>query len=152
MSEENVDTTIGSNVKMEGNLKNAGSISVNGGVTGEIHSDENVIVGETATIKGPIFAKNVTVSGLVEGPIDATERLELRETAKVNGDVTMTQLIIQQGAAFNGKSVMRQTEGSAPTPASALPTPPRRKNTDEALTVLLGEEEEEGEKVDVEES
>ena len=39
---ENVDTVIGINVNLKGNLKNKGSIQVNGSVEGEVRSDENV--------------------------------------------------------------------------------------------------------------
>ncbi len=105
-----VDTTIGSNVRVDGSLKNLGSIEINGTVEGEIHSEEDVIVGETAKIKGPISAKNVTISGEINGTIEALERLEIMPQGKVYGDIVAATLIIQQGAQFVGKSSMPATE------------------------------------------
>ena len=71
--ENTVDTIIGINVTLKGNLKNKGSVQINGNVEGEIKSDENVNIGETATIKGPVVAKTIEVSGEVKGLIEATE-------------------------------------------------------------------------------
>lgn len=144
MSNEHVDTTIGSNVKIEGNLKNMGSIEVNGEVAGEIHSDENVVVGQTAKINGPIFAKNVTIAGEVVGPVAAREKLELLPSGQLEGDINMQLLVIQQGARFIGKSTM--AAANAHTAAPTVETEPSR--ADEALTELLGEETDEAEPIE----
>lgn len=103
---DNVDTIIGLHVILKGNLKNKGSIQVNGTIEGEVRSDEFVFVGETAKIKGPVFAKIVEVSGEVNGLIEATEKLEIHPTGRVTGDINAKSLIIQQGATFVGKSLM----------------------------------------------
>lgn len=110
---ENVDTIIGINVNLKGNLKNKGSIQVNGSVEGEVRSDENVTVGETASIKGPVVAKVIEVSGLIKGIIEATEKLEINPTGKVFGDINVKSLIIKQGAIFVGKSTMADAGGEA---------------------------------------
>jgi len=103
---ENVDTIIGINVNLKGNLNNKGSIQVNGTVEGEVRCDENVTVGETASIKGPVVAKVIEVSGTIKGLIEATEKLEINPTGKVIGDINAKSLIIKQGAIFVGKSNM----------------------------------------------
>lgn len=144
MADNAVDTTIGSNVKIEGNLKNMGSIEVNGEVDGEIHSEQNVVIGQTAKIKGPILAKNVTVSGEVNGPVEALERLEITASGRLHGDIAAQLLVIQQGAYFVGKSAMREDTRKITAPAMPTEEPVREHSADEALTALLGEEEEEG--------
>lgn len=110
-SVENVDTIIGLNVNLKGNLKNQGSIQVNGSVEGEVRSDDNVNVGETAVIKGPVIAKVIEVSGTIKGLIEATEKLEINATGKVIGDINVKTLIIKQGAIFIGKSTMPDQGG-----------------------------------------
>lgn len=104
--ENSVDTVIGLNVNLKGNLKNKGSIQINGNVEGEVRSDENVNVGETAKVTGPVIAKVVEVSGEVKGLVEATERLELNPTGKIIGDINAKNLIIKSGAVFIGKSNM----------------------------------------------
>ena len=110
--ENSVDTIIGGSVVLKGNLKNKGSIQVNGTVEGEIRSDENINIGETAKIKGPVIAKTIEVSGEIKGTVEATEKLELNPTGRIIGDIVAKSLIIKQGASFVGKSNM-PTDGSA---------------------------------------
>jgi cytoskeletal protein CcmA (bactofilin family) len=110
---ENVDTIIGLNVNLKGNLKNKGSIQVNGSVEGEVRCDESVNVGETAVIKGPVIAKVIEVSGTIKGLVEATEKLEINPTGKVIGDINAKTLIIKQGAVFVGKSTMPDRGGEA---------------------------------------
>lgn len=104
--ENNVDTIIGINVVLKGNLRNKGSIQINGTVDGEVKSDENINIGETAKINGPVVAKTIEISGEVKGLVEATERLEVNPTGKVFGDINAKSLIIKQGAKFIGKSIM----------------------------------------------
>lgn len=116
---ENVDTIIGLNVNLKGNLKNKGSIQVNGSVEGEVRSDENVTVGETASIKGPVAAKVIEVSGMVKGLIDASEKLEINPTGRVIGDINIKTLIIKPGATFIGKSTMKDQGVEVPESETA---------------------------------
>ncbi|OGD65178.1 hypothetical protein A2215_02520 [Candidatus Berkelbacteria bacterium RIFOXYA2_FULL_43_10] len=104
--ETQADTIIGADVNVKGNLKNKGSIQINGTVEGEIKSDENITVGETATVTGPISAKNVLVSGKANGTIDASDKLEIDPTGSVEGEIKTKTLIVREGAVFNGNCVM----------------------------------------------
>jgi len=124
---ENVDTVIGINVNLKGNLKNKGSIQVNGSVEGEVRSDENVNVGETATVKGPVVAKVIEVSGMVKGLVEAGEKLEINPTGKVIGDINAKSLIIKQGAVFIGKSTMPDQTGEAATEKEPVEKKPEIK-------------------------
>lgn len=104
--ENNVDTIIGINVTIKGNIYNKGSIQVNGFIEGEVKSDENIIIGDTARVKGPVIAKKIEISGEVRGLIEASDKLELNPTGKAYGDVNAKTLIIKEGATFVGKSIM----------------------------------------------
>lgn len=102
MTQDRFDTIVGANVHIKGNLSNQGSIELHGNVEGEISSEEDIIVGQTATINGPVKAKNVDVSGIITGSITAAEKLELQPTCKVDGEITSEILSIKHGAIFNG--------------------------------------------------
>lgn len=117
MAQDNFDTIVGANVKIKGNLQNQGSIEIHGTVEGEITSEEDIIIGESANISGPVTARNVDVSGNVVGPIQAAEKLELKPTCRVEGDIKAAVLIIQAGAVFNGSCAV-VAEGSATNPKS----------------------------------
>ncbi len=113
--QEQVSTVVGSSVSLTGSLRDTADIVVHGQVEGEVASEQNVIIGETARVKGPVIAQNVSVSGEVNGSVDAKEKLEIHPTGKVFGNITTSDLIIHSGAIFVGKSSMPNAEKEAKT-------------------------------------
>lgn len=103
-------TVIGANVKLMGALKDVNDISVHGTIEGEVASEKNVTIGETAQVKGPVSGATVSISGTVRGSVEAANRLELLATGKVHGNISAKELIIRSGAVFNGKSTMIDKE------------------------------------------
>ncbi len=128
--ENSIDTIIGINVVLTGNLRNKGSVQVNGTIEGEVRSEENINIGETAKIKGPVVAKTIEVSGQVKGTIEASEKLEINPTGYVVGDINAKSLIIKQGATFVGKSVMPGDERTVKETAAE----PAKEDDDKAET------------------
>lgn len=106
MAQDRFDTIVGANVTIQGNLSNQGSIEIHGKVEGEINSDQDILVGESAEINGPVKAKNLDISGVISGSIMATEKLELQPTGQIHGDITTEILSIKPGATFNGTCKM----------------------------------------------
>lgn len=124
--ENNIDTIIGVNVSVKGNLYNKGSIQVNGSVEGEVKSDENIMVGETAKIKGPVIAKKIEVSGEIRGIVEAIEKLDINPTGRIFGDINVKSLTIKEGAIFVGKSAMASKDSAAtPEKTESKPEPER---------------------------
>jgi len=122
METTQADTVIGVDVNVKGNLNNKGSIQINGTVEGEIKSDENITIGETADVSGPIAAKNILISGKVTGTITASEKLEVDPTGSISGDIKTKTLIFREGAVFNGTCNMneeRKVETEKSTPETA---------------------------------
>jgi cytoskeletal protein CcmA (bactofilin family) len=106
MATEQADTIVGAHVELKGSLKNSGSIHIHGTVHGDVQSEATVVVGETATVVGPITAKFVEVSGQVHGSITAEEGIELQPKSVLKGDLTTKRLSVKPGATFVGKSTM----------------------------------------------
>lgn len=121
--ENNIDTIIGIHVTIKGNLYNKGSIQVNGNVEGELKSDEDIIVGETAKITGPVVAKKIEVSGEIHGLVQANDKLEIHPTGKVYGDLNAKVLIIKEGALFVGQSAMPANAAEKETPKEKVEAP-----------------------------
>jgi cytoskeletal protein CcmA (bactofilin family) len=107
-SPDHIDTIIGAHVELTGSLRNTGSIHVHGTVTGDIHSEETVIIGPSAIVTGPVHAKIVDVSGKVHGAIHATQHIELQSTSRIEGDLVTSTLSIKTGATFIGTSTMHR--------------------------------------------
>ena len=93
---------IGSDLTIIGNLVSKGEVHIDGEVQGDLHA-ANIVVGESARITGGIVADEVIVRGTVMGSIRG-KRVVLQSSSKVEGDIFHSQLAIEQGAFFEGKS------------------------------------------------
>lgn len=128
---EGPGTIVGANVKLSGTLKDTNDITVHGTVEGEVISDNNVSIEQTAKIKGPIKAKVVVISGEVNGEIMASDKLEIMETGKVKGSISTNDLIIKSGAVFNGKSMMKSADNKIEENDSKSTPKDNKKSTSE---------------------
>jgi cytoskeletal protein CcmA (bactofilin family) len=102
------ETVVGTSVKLKGNLKSDGDITVDGSVNGEIKTKGTVTIGPNANIIANVHAKNVNIAGTVQGNVVATDRLSLSESGRVYGDISANILSISAGALFSGKSTMAE--------------------------------------------
>lgn len=100
------ETVVGTSVKLKGNLKSEGNITINGSVNGEVRTKSDVIIGGSAEVKANIVARNANVSGIIQGNIKVENELKITETGKVFGDIEAKVLNIASGAVFSGRSMM----------------------------------------------
>ena len=84
-----------------GDIKTDGDIQIDGRLDGNIKAG-TVTIGEQGSINGKITAKNVYIRGKMTGKVDAVV-IELAETANVQADLIQDQLVIANGAFFDGK-------------------------------------------------
>lgn len=106
-SSTRLETVIGSDSTIRGELTIQGTVRVDGTVEGDIRADW-VIVGETGKIRGNVQARAMVVGGKVEGNIDASEIVELKDKAQVFGEICAAKLAMSEGALFDGQSSMKQ--------------------------------------------
>jgi cytoskeletal protein CcmA (bactofilin family) len=109
--------------QIEGKYTFSGTVMLNGKLTGEIWSDDTLIVGEKGVVHASVRAGIVLVSGEIRGNVVATERVELRGVAKVYGDVEAPVVVVEEGVLFEGHCRMtkgRATEGPATAPQREL--------------------------------
>ena len=103
---ETIETLIGNGTTFKGDIFTSKSLRIDGKLIGNIKESVNVIIGETAEIKGNINANYILIDGYVEGNVTAIEGIELLNKSKVIGDLTTNILSINEGAIFKGKSLM----------------------------------------------
>lgn len=109
-SKTKIETVVGVNTDMEGNLRTTESLRVDGRIKGEISAD-CVVVGDGGVILGDINANKVTVGGKVKGNISAAVSLELLPKGQILGDIRTSKLVISDGATFEGNCQMIKGEG-----------------------------------------
>ncbi len=100
---------LGTQSELQGELKIKGVLRLDGAVRGRIEADQ-VILSETAFIKGEITAKKIIVGGNVEGTLRATDLIEIRPKGRVTGEIFAEKLVVVEGGQFNGQIIMRSTK------------------------------------------
>jgi len=104
-AETHLETVIGAESFFQGTLRSKGSVRIDGKIEGGV-SAEGVILGEGGEVQGDVSARTVVVGGRVTGNIHATESLELLNKSQVFGDLHAPQLLIAEGAVFEGSCLM----------------------------------------------
>ncbi|HHV73172.1 MULTISPECIES: polymer-forming cytoskeletal protein [unclassified Thermoanaerobacterium] len=113
---DKIDTIIGKNTKIEGNISSQGTMRIDGLVTGKVEVEGNLIVGENSKIEADIKADNISVSGEIVGNLTIKNQVQITSTGKVYGDIEVQNLIIDEGAIFDGKCKMnKKAEKNAET-------------------------------------
>ncbi len=74
--------------------------TVDGRIAGDVHAN-SLFIGESASIRGNIFARTAIVRGRVEGNI-FVRKLQLCSTCHVKGDILHETIEIARGAFFEG--------------------------------------------------
>jgi len=97
---------------IDGTFKSEGNVRIDGSVNGDVFINGNLTIGETSNIKGNVTAKNVTLCGKVNGGIKADEKVVLESKSYLKGDLFAKVLLIEEGAKFDGKSVMTTSENN----------------------------------------
>ena len=98
----------GSTIK--GDLHFEDTFRVEGRVEGRIVSAGILVVGDKGEVEGEIAVGRVLVKGRVGGRITVTERVELAAGCRVEADIEAPVLVIEEGAHFQGRSLMSRAE------------------------------------------
>lgn len=112
-----IDTLVGANSKIKGDLHFDGGCHVDGTVKGSITADPDtesaLSISEVGNVDGGVTVPYVVLNGIVKGDVFANRRVELGATARVIGNVYYNLIQMAEGAEINGKLV-HQPEGQVP--------------------------------------
>jgi cytoskeletal protein CcmA (bactofilin family) len=101
-------TVIGQAAKLEGTVVSAGSLRIDGQVKGQINADGDVALTPQSQVEADIRAQNVSVAGRFKGSILVKGRAEINRGGRVDGNITSKSLVVEEGAIFQGQSIMDQ--------------------------------------------
>ena len=104
-----VETIIGENTQVEGDVKFKGGLHIDGKIKGNVLADDDtdsiLILSQEGLIEGEVRVPNVLVNGKVTGNVYASDRVELASQARIDGNVYYNLLEMEMGAAINGNLV-----------------------------------------------
>ena len=102
----NIDTVIGRNTTLEGDVHFAGGLHVEGVIQGDLIANNKeksiLILTQKGRIEGDIRGTAVVLDGEVLGNVTASVSLELAHHARVKGNVSYKTLEMEGGAVMNG--------------------------------------------------
>jgi len=106
---------IGKGMIVEGKLTFADTVRIDGVFKGEIDATGTLVVGEGGQVEGDIKVGSAVVTGEIKGTLNATARVEIKSPGKIFGDMHTPNLIIGDGAIFEGTCHMLQRGSSIVT-------------------------------------
>lgn len=107
-----LNALLGKGSEFEGKLAFEGKVRIDGTFTGEISTNDLLMVGEGAKVQAEVSCGTIIVEGDVIGNIKATSAVELKRPAKVHGDITTPSLVIEKGVIFEGRSKMEELQSN----------------------------------------
>ncbi len=112
-----IDTLVGPNSRVNGDLFFEGGCHIDGTVKGNVSADSAsnsaLSISENAIVEGGVTVPFVVLNGIVRGDVFANQRVELGPTARVIGNVYYNLIEMAIGAEINGKLV-HQPDGQVP--------------------------------------
>ena len=97
-------THIGRSVVIDGEFTSGEDLTIEGTLKGDVQiRDATLTIGEPARVEADIHGSRVVVHGTVRGSITASVRIELGPAARVQGNLSADQVVIADGARFDGR-------------------------------------------------
>jgi len=93
-------------VVIEGIAKLEGVVRIDGHFNGAINTNDMLIIGEHAVIRGTITADEIICSGKIEAKLTAKKRIQLLNPAVLIGDITTPSFSMEEGVVFQGRCDM----------------------------------------------
>jgi cytoskeletal protein CcmA (bactofilin family) len=103
----------------EGKLSFKDTVRIDGHFSGQISSENTLVVGESGVIEANVRSQTVVISGTVAGDIVAAARVIVHKTGRVDGNVESPVVVMEDGAVINGQLKMGAKKASFALPATA---------------------------------
>lgn len=99
-------TILGPESSFDGKLTFQGAVRIDGKFSGEIVTDDVLVVGEGAEVKAFLDVGSLILNGTVRGNVKAKKAVELHAPARLYGDIETPSLVINHGVIFEGNCRM----------------------------------------------
>ena len=108
-------TVVGPSIRLKGELKGDGPLTMHGHFEGDIALNGTLHVGPEARIDANITAAAIVIAGVVRGNLSADTRVEILPTGSLTGTVKSASFAAADGATVKGEVwVERSSPGVGP--------------------------------------
>ncbi|HEY0635113.1 MAG TPA: polymer-forming cytoskeletal protein [Gammaproteobacteria bacterium] len=113
-SNAKIDTLIGQNTEIRGDVVFSGGLHVDGVIKGNVTSAQEagslLSLSERGRIEGEVRVSNLMLNGTVIGDVHSGAHIELAPKARINGNLYYKVLEMAGGSEVNGSLVRRGNE------------------------------------------
>jgi len=110
-----IDSLIGENTEITGDVQFTGGLHIDGMVKGNIFAEAGsnsvLSLSDQGKIEGEIHVPHNIIDGTVNGNVYSSEHIELEARARITGDVYYNLLEISGGAQVSGRLVYTPDRG-----------------------------------------
>ena len=114
-SSARIDTLIGQDTELTGDLKFSGGLHVDGKIVGNVYAEEGstaiLILSEHGQIEGDVKVPNMVLNGEIVGDVYGSLRVELAPKSRIKGSVYYNLIEMAIGAEVNG-GLVHQPQGA----------------------------------------
>jgi cytoskeletal protein CcmA (bactofilin family) len=104
-------SVIGADIVITGNIEASVDLHIDGKVIGDVRC-ATLILGESSSVMGRVYAARLKVSGTLEGVVE-TKDLAVEASAHVKGEITYERLRVANGGVLEGTITRRIVTDSA---------------------------------------
>ena len=101
-----MDSYFEKGVVLTGTLWVKGNVHFGAHLTGDLHSNDHLVIGQWGYVKGDIHSYDLSNGGKVEGNIFSENKTALLKGGQLTGDISTYQLVVDEGADFGGRCKM----------------------------------------------
>lgn len=116
-------TILGPEASFEGKLTFQGTVRIDGKFSGEVVTNEVLVVGDGALVKAEIEVGSLVLNGEIQGNVRAKHAIEIHAPGKLKGNIETPKLTIDPGVIFDGSCKMEGVAAAGRDNRSAPPTP-----------------------------
>ena len=107
----NIDTLIGQQAQLQGDLIFSGILHIDGAIKGNVSAAPDnaamLTLSESGTIEGQVQAPSMILNGTVIGDVHSSDRVELTARARITGNIYYNLIEMAMGAEVNGQLIHR---------------------------------------------
>lgn len=102
-----VKSALSAGTSIHGKLSFDTSVRIDGTLSGEVTSQQALIIGREGVVDAKISTQILIVEGEVRGEIQASERVEILEGGVLTGTIHTQSFVLHEGGVFNGDCQMK---------------------------------------------
>jgi len=97
-----INSILGPEVEVNGDVKVVGSILIYGIVNGNIIASGTVRTAKGSSVNGNIDSRDAIISGEIKGDLTVENKATLEHDCILNGNLTTSIVVVDEGATFKG--------------------------------------------------